>query len=79
MTKVDNDIFHEWKEKRFVIAPQELIDDGVNLIILSDYRYWAEHMDALTAWCNHRDADIQGMTVAMKGNATLTEFLLRWS
>jgi hypothetical protein len=26
-----------------------------------------------------RDAEVQGMTVAIKGDATLTEFLLKWS
>lgn len=73
------DIFADWKTSRFIIAPSELIDDGVNLIVLSDYKYWASHIDDLTAWCKDRDAEVQGMTVAIKSDATLTEFLLRWS
>jgi hypothetical protein len=36
-------------------------------------------MDKLTAWCKTRNAEIQGMTVAIKDDATLTEFLLKWS
>jgi len=73
------DIFEDWKKSRFIVAPSELIDDGVNLIVLSDYKYWADNMDTLTAWCKDRNAEIQGMTVAIKDNTTLTEFLLRWS
>ena len=73
------DIFEDWKKSRFIIAPRELVDDGVNLIVLSDYKYWADHIDELTKWCGERDAEVQGMTVAIHGDATLTEFLLRWS
>lgn len=73
------DIFADWKNTRFIVAPKELVDDGISLIVLSDYRYWADHMDKLTAWCKTRNAEIQGMTVAIKDDATLTEFLLKWS
>jgi len=73
------DIFHSWKRNRFVIAAPELVDDGVILVVLSDYRFWADHMDELTAWCCIRDAQQQGMTVVFKDETTLTEFILRWS
>jgi hypothetical protein len=73
------DIFEHWKKNRFILASKDLVDDGVNLIVLSDYRYWADHTDELTAWCKNRNAELQGMTVAIKDDATLTEFLLKWS
>jgi hypothetical protein len=55
------------------------VDDGVHLIVLTDYRYWAQHTDELAAWCQARDSVTQGMTVVIKDEATLTEFVLRWS
>ena len=76
---MSNDVFAEWKQNRFIIAPRELVDDGVHLIVLTDYRYWAQHTDELAAWCQERDSVTQGMTVVIKDEATLTEFVLRWS
>lgn len=76
---MSTDAFEEWKRNRFVIAPQELVDDGVLLIVLADYNYWANHIDELTEWCSTRNAEIQGMTVVLRDEITLTEFVLRWS
>ena len=76
---MSDDVFAEWKQNRFIIAPRELVDDGVYLIVLTDYRYWSLHTDELSAWCQARDSVTQGMTVVIKDEATLTEFVLRWS
>ena len=74
-----DDIFASWKQNRFVIAPAELIDDGAIVIVLSDYKFWAEHADELNAWCSSRGAETQGMTVVLHDEKVLTEFILRWS
>lgn len=76
---MSDDIFHSWKENRFIVAPHELVDDGVILIVLSDYKYWVDHTDELVAWCKERGAQQQGMTVVLPNEVMLTEFVLRWS
>lgn len=66
--------------ERFIVAPAELmIDDDEKLVILSDYRYWAKHLDELTEWCSERNVRIAGMTVVFGDAATLVEFVLKWS
>lgn len=76
---MSDDIFQSWKEHRFIVAPVELVDDGVILIVLSDYKFWVDNTDQLFAWCKERNANVQGMTVVLGDEQTLTEFLLRWS
>jgi hypothetical protein len=76
---VSDDIFQTWKENRFIVAPIDLVDDGVILIVLSDYKFWADNTDQLIAWCKDRNANVQGMTVVLGDEQTLTEFLLRWA
>jgi len=76
---VSKDILAHWKETRFIIAPDDLVEDEVILIVLSDYRYWADHQDALSVWCQQHNAQVQGMTVVLPDEATLTAFVLRWT
>lgn len=76
---MSDDIFQSWKDNRFIVAPRELVDDGVILIVLSDYQYWVDHTDELVAWCNARGAEQQGMTVVLRNEAMLTEFVLKWT
>ncbi len=73
-----NDIFAHWKEQRFIIAPDDLVDNE-KLVILTDYNYWADNTDELIAWCRERDVVTQGMTVVFPDDVSLTEFVLRWS
>jgi hypothetical protein len=73
------DIFASWKVNRFVIASPELIDEGVILVILSDYKYWIDHTDELNKWCKENNCEIQGMTIVMHSAEALTAFCLRWS
>ena len=73
-----NDIFAHWKEQRFIIAPDDLVDDE-KLVILTDYNYWADNTDELIAWCQARNIVTQGMTVVFPNDVSLTEFVLRWS
>ena len=73
-----NDIFAHWKEQRFIIAPDDLVDNE-KLVILTDYNYWADNTDDLIAWCQERNVVTQGMTVVFPDDVSLTEFVLRWS
>ncbi len=75
---MSDDIFHSWKENRFIIAPQELVDKE-QLVVLTDFNYWTIHADELLEWCNERNVVTQGMTVVFPDEASLLEFVLRWS
>lgn len=73
------DIMQHWKENRFIVAPSELVDDTI-LIILTDIKFWAQHVDELIEWCRRTPGvETQGMTVSIRDSATLSLFLLRWS
>ncbi len=76
---MSEDVFESWKNRRFVVTPKELVDDGVILIVLSDYRYWVDRTDELIDWCKQRNAQVQGMTVVLTDEVSLTEFVLRWA
>jgi hypothetical protein len=73
-----NDIFAHWKEQRFIIAPDDLVDNE-KLVILTDYNYWADNTDELIAWCQARNVVTQGMAVVFPDDVSLMEFVLRWS
>jgi hypothetical protein len=72
------DVFEEWKKRRFIIANPELVD-GDKLVILTDFHYWIDNRDQLAEWCKFRNVDQQGSTVVFSDEATLLEFVLRWS
>lgn len=72
------DVLEEWKKRRFIIANAELVD-GDKLVILTDFHYWVDHRDQLEEWCKLRNVDQQGSTVVFGDEATLLEFVLRWS
>lgn len=81
---MSNDVFESWRDQRFIIAPTELIEKlnmGESLVILTDYRFWSEHSDEFIEWLNERKEKVvmEGMTVVFGDDATLTEFVLRWS
>jgi hypothetical protein len=74
------DIFEEWRHQRFIIAPSELLDKDERLVILTDYKFWADNIDAFADWCDARDTVIsEGMTVLFADDITLMEFVLKWS
>ena len=75
---MSDDIFHSWKENRFIIAPDVLVDKE-KLVVLTDYNYWVDHTDELIAWCENNGAVSQGMTVVFPDAETLMLFVLRWS
>jgi len=63
---------------RFVVVP-EVLTDQEGLVILTDYRFWAEHQSELTSWCEERNVSFKGMTVVFRDKVSLTEFVLRWA
>ena len=71
------DIFQHWKDNRFIIAPEALVDNE-KLVVLTDITYWTEHVDKLVKWCQERNAETQGMTVVFGDEKTLVEFVLTW-
>lgn len=75
---MSDDIFHSWKENRYIIAPDELVDRE-KLVVLTDYNYWVDHTDELMDWCKANGAVTQGMTVVFPDEQTLMLFVLRWS
>jgi hypothetical protein len=74
---VSDDILKSWKENRFIVVSDMLISNS-KLIVLTDIGYWAAHCDNLAEWCKNRNASIEGMTVVLGDDKTLTEFILRW-
>jgi hypothetical protein len=75
---MSDDIFHSWKDRRFVIV-DPVVADNERLVVLSDVGYWAFHVEELIEWCKTRNAQTQGMTITFGDEITLTEFVLRWS
>jgi hypothetical protein len=65
--------------ERFVSTPDLLIAGGPELVILTDYKFWAENIGALIEWCEQNEAETTGMTVVLKDKAALTAFTLRWA
>lgn len=75
-----DDIMADFKSRRFIVAPQHLLDTrGENLVILTDYMFWSQHIDELTSWCNENNSSCSGMAVVMPDPETVTMFCLRWS
>lgn len=72
-------VLDNWREHRYIVAPEYLLDQNEILVVLTDVNYWAEHIDSLVEWCDNNHCVSQGMTVTMPDAATLTLFALRWS
>lgn len=66
---------------RFIVADPEVSESLGQpvIVILSDIAFWNQHYDALQTWCECNNSEIQGMTVNMPNNATVTAFCLRWA
>ncbi len=75
---IPEDVFADWRDKKFVIADSALNDKPGYLIILTDFGFWATHMYDLDNWCKDHGGDIQGMTLNLPTEQSLSAFLLRW-
>lgn len=65
-------------QERFFIVPDVLTDE-TNMVILTDFRYWADNEDSLRNWCAENNTQFVGMTVIFPDERTLTAFCLKWS
>lgn len=79
MKHISEDIFAEWKQRRFVLADKSLHEDEGQLIILTDFRFWAEHIKQLLEWCRENGGEVNGSTVLFRNDEEVTAFVLRWS
>jgi hypothetical protein len=83
-TVLMEDIFKNWKNKKFVAVDHlEMglnINDGYqHVIVLADIGYWTEHYDELKKWCKENGCRQRGMTVEVVDDVALSLFVLRWS
>jgi hypothetical protein len=77
---MDSDVMAEFKRNRFVVAPNFLLDDPYeHVVILSDLTYWTDHYDELAEWCKLHGGEIAGMGVTLPDAHTVTLFTLKWS
>jgi hypothetical protein len=74
------DLFADWKRNKFIVADYALTSDAKHLIVLTDIQFWANHTDELDDWCKKNlRARVQGMTVEIDDDRTLTHFIMRWT
>lgn len=76
---MSTDIFAHWKNTRFVIADFELLGADDLLVVLTDYKFWANNIDELLDWSEQYGARVKGMTVEFDNKEQLTMFCLRWA
>ncbi len=68
-------------QKRFIIA-DSIVAESLGqpiIVMLSSIDFWSAHYEDLISWCSNNNADVQGMTVNIRDEKTLTAFCLRWS
>jgi hypothetical protein len=66
---------------RFIIA-DALVSQSLDrycIIMLGDLGYWTDNYEALQKWCEDHGGSVEGMTVNIPDDHTLTAFCLRWS
>lgn len=65
----------------FVVADTEISQSlGVPIIVvLANIEFWNHNYEALQAWCEQHHSEVQGMTVNIPDDTTLTAFCLRWA
>lgn len=70
----------DWKKHRYVVIKDaELTEYDGPMIIMTDVGFWADHVDECIAWCSQNNCELQGMTIKIPNQETLTLFALRWS
>lgn len=68
-------------KERFIIA-DSIVAEALGspiIVMLSSIDFWADNYEDLIAWCADNDAKVQGMTVNIHNEKTLTAFCLRWA
>lgn len=65
------------QERFFIVS--DVLTDETKMVILTDFRYWADNEDSLRDWCAENNTQFAGMTLVFPDGLALTAFLLRWS
>jgi len=74
------DLFKDWKEKRFVVNRDSLIEEGYEFfVVLTDFSFWIKNSDKLTAWCDRNQCKWTGMVISIPNETTMSLFILSWS
>jgi hypothetical protein len=76
------DILAHWKIKKFVVTENCLKpcdDQNQILIVLTDFNFWVTNHNDLRKWCEENNGKVEGMTVLLPDQRTLTAFMLKWS
>jgi len=76
--RISDDILADWRGRKFVLADPALHDSQGHLIVLVDFGFWVDNYGDLERWCRNNNGQIQGMTVVLPTDQSLTSFLLRW-
>ena len=63
---------------RYVVLDPAL-HGGAHLIILSDFKFWADHWNELVVWCDEYEAKFDGIVVEFANDETYILFKLRWA
>ena len=74
-----DDIFHDWKKSRFIIADFALLDQPEIVVVLTDIGFWSDHVNELVDWCKVYGGEVKGMTVSFDSHEQLMLFSLRWA
>lgn len=65
-------------KERFIVV-SDVLTATDNMVILTDFRYWADREEELKRWCKDTNSNFSGMIVVFPDSQTLTAFCLRWS
>jgi hypothetical protein len=76
---MSKDLLADWKTSKFILVKNILTDTSDHVIVLSDIKFWTEYYTELQDWCKKQNAKVEGMTVSINTDKTLTLFILRWS
>jgi len=79
MKRISEDIFAEWRKHRFVLVEPDMHEELGHMVILTDFKFWAENISELMSWCNVNGGEVNGSTVLFRREHDLTAFVLRWS
>jgi len=73
------DLFHDWKQNRFVVVDRSLIDEESGItVLLTDLGYWVDRTDEIMQWCKENNAVQRGLTITMPSESELLLFCLKW-
>jgi len=52
MKRISEDIFAEWRKHRFVLVEPDMHEELGHMVVLTDFKFWAENIGELMSWCN---------------------------